>query len=209
MTAAGKVDLIRELRELYRPSAQDFQVVEVPPLTYLMVDGRGDPNTAPAYGEAVEALYALAYRIKFISKAQLGRDYVVPPLQGLWWADDYSKFTSALDRSAWDWTMMILTPEWITAGLFEGALAELRRKKPLPGLEAMRMERYDEGLAAQIMHIGSYADEAPTLARLHNEWIPHHRYVERGKHHEIYLGDPRRVEASKLRTILRQPIRKP
>jgi hypothetical protein len=201
-----KVDLTKEYTQLYRPSAKEFQLLEVPPLTYLMVDGHGDPNTAPAYAQAVEALYALAYRIKFMSKAELGRDYVVPPLEGLWWAEDHRSFTTGLDKSQWDWTMMILLPEWITPELYGRALEELRRKKALPGLGSIRMERYEEGLAAQILHIGSYADEAPVLARLHQEWIPRHGYVESGKHHEIYLSDPRRVEAAKLRTVLRQPV---
>jgi hypothetical protein len=203
-----KVDFTREYKQLYRPSAKDFELVEVPPLTYLMVDGHGDPNTAPAYAQAVEALYALAYRLKFISKVELERDYVVPPLEGLWWAEDHRSFTTGLDKGKWDWTMISLVPAWISPELYQRALDELRRKQALPGLATIRMERYEEGLAAQILHIGSYADEAPVLARLHQEWIPQHGYVESGKHHEIYLSDPRRVAAAKLRTVLRQPVRK-
>lgn len=203
-----KIDFTKEYKQLYQPSAREFELVEVPRLTYLMVDGHGDPNTAPAYAQAVEALYGLAYRIKFISKAELGRDYVVPPLEGLWWADDYNSFTTALDKSKWDWTMLIMVPEWISRELYERALDELRRKKPLPALEAIRMEPYEEGLAAQILHIGPYDAEGPVLARLHQEWIPQHGYVESGKHHEIYLSDPRRVEPAKLKTVLRQPVRK-
>lgn len=203
-----KIDFTKEYKQLYQPSAREFELVEVPRLTYLMVDGHGDPNTAPAYAQAVEALYGLAYRIKFISKAELGRDYVVPPLEGLWWADDYNSFTTALDKSKWDWTMLIMVPEWISRELYERALDELRRKKPLPALDAIRMEPYEEGLAAQILHIGPYDAEGPVLARLHQEWIPQHGYVESGKHHEIYLSDPRRVEPAKLKTVLRQPVRK-
>ncbi len=203
-----KIDFTKEYKQLYQPSAREFELVEVPRLTYLMVDGHGDPNTAPVYAQAVEALYGLAYRIKFISKAELGRDYVVPPLEGLWWADDYNSFTTALDKSKWDWTMLIMVPEWISRELYERALDELRRKKPLPALEAIRMEPYEEGLAAQILHIGPYDAEGPVLARLHQEWIPQHGYVESGKHHEIYLSDPRRVEPAKLKTVLRQPVRK-
>jgi hypothetical protein len=203
-----KVDFTREYKQLYRPSAKDFELVEVPPLTYLMVDGHGDPNTAPAYAQAVEALYTLAYRLKFISKVELERDYVVPPLEGLWWAEDHRSFTTGLDKGKWDWTMISLVPAWISPELYQRALDELRRKQALPGLATIRMERYEEGLAAQILHIGSYADEAPVLARLHQEWIPQHGYVESGKHHEIYLSDPRRVAAAKLRTVLRQPVRK-
>jgi hypothetical protein len=192
-----KIDFTKELKHLYRPSAADFALVDIPPMSFLMIDGHGDPNTAPAYAQAVEALYALAYRIKFLSKDELERDYVVPPLEGLWWAGDMESFT----------TMMIMQPDWIESAHYERALGEVRKKKALPGLEFIRMERYHEGLSAQILHIGSYDDEAPTLHRLHTHWLPEHGYAERGKHHEIYLSDARRVEPSKLRTILRQPIR--
>jgi hypothetical protein len=203
-----KIDFTKELRQLYRPPTADFEVVEVPPLTYLMIDGHGDPNSATEYTQAVEALYAVAYRTKFISKDDLAKDYVVPPLEGLWWADDMAAFTLARDKTAWDWTMMILLPSWISDELYQRALHDVRRKKDLPGLQKIRVASYHEGLAAQILHLGSYDDEAPVLARLHGEWLPQHGYVERGKHHEIYLSDPRRVEASKLKTVLRQPIQK-
>lgn len=205
----AKIDFTKQLKQLYRPSAADFEIVDVPPTTYLMADGHGDPNTAPAYARAVEALYAVAYRAKFISKDEL-QDYVVPPLEGLWWAEDMATFTSELDKRAWDWTMMIMLPEWIAPELYERAVQDVRRKKEqdLPALNTLRMERYHEGLSAQIMHTGSYDDEAPVLARLHQEWLPQHGYAESGKHHEIYLSDPRRVEAAKLKTVLRQPVRK-
>jgi hypothetical protein len=203
-----KVDFTKELKRLYRPSTTAFELVDVPELTYLMLDGHGDPNTAPEYREAVEALYAVAYRAKFISKDELAKDYVVPPLEGLWWAEDMASFTVARDKSAWDWTMMILLPDWVTTELCQRAVSEVRRKKDLPGLHKIRMERYHEGLSAQILHIGSYDAEGPALMRLHDEWMPQHGYVENGKHHEIYLSDARRVEASKLKTVLRQPIRK-
>jgi hypothetical protein len=177
-------------------------------MTYLMVDGHGDPNSAQAYTQAVEALYAVAYRIKFISKDELAKDYVVPPLEGLWWAADMASFTAARDKSAWDWTMMIMVPDWISAELYERALHAVRQKKDLPGLEKIRMAAYHEGRVAQIMHCGSYEDEAPVLARLHQTWLPQNGYVPHLKHHEIYLSNPQRVEPSKLKTVLRQPIRK-
>ncbi|HEU4328787.1 MAG TPA: GyrI-like domain-containing protein [Roseiflexaceae bacterium] len=202
-----KIDFTQQLKQLYRPSAADFAVVEVPPMTYLMVDGHGDPNTSPAYAQAVEALYATSYRTKFISKAELGRDYVVPPLEGLWWAEDMARFTSARDKSAWDWTLMIMQPDWISVELHQRALEELGRQRDLPGLKLVRRDSYHEGRAVQILHIGSYDDEGPVLARLHEEWLPQHGYVENGKHHEIYLSDARRVPASRLKTVLRQPIR--
>lgn len=141
-------------------------------MSYLMLDGHGDPNTAQEYREAVEALYGVAYRTKFISKDELAKDYVVPPLEGLWWAEDMASFTAARDKSAWDWTMMILLPDWIPPELYQRAVSEVRPKKDLPGLHKMRMERYHEGPSAQILHIGSYDAEGPVLTRLHKEWMP-------------------------------------
>lgn len=203
----SKIDFTKELRQLYKPPADDFTVVDVPPLHYLMLDGAGDPNTAPAYTAAVETLYAVAYRAKFISKNELDRDYVVPPLEGLWWAEDMRSFTSARDKSSWSWTMMLFLPEWITPAIYTRARDDVGRKKAPANLAALRMEEFCEGLVAQIMHIGPYDDEGPTLARLHQEWLPQHGYAERGKHHEIYLSDPRRAAPTKMRTVLRQPIR--
>jgi len=201
-----KVDIKKALQHLYNPSSRDFSVIEVPEMQFLMVDGHGDPNTEPAYQEAVEVLYGVAYKLKFTSKQRLEKDYTVPPLEGLWWAADMDTFTVNLDKSAWDWTMMIMQPEWITPELFAQAVAEVQKSKALPALSTMRLERYAEGLSVQIMHIGSYDDEAPTLARMHREFIPQNGYVEAGKHHEIYLGDPRKTAAEKLKTVLRQPV---
>jgi len=203
-----KIDFKKKWSHLYNPPRHDFVTVEVPPLAYLMVDGHGDPNVHPDYQAAVEALYAVAYKLKFMSKNELGRDYAVMPLQGLWWAEDMDHYTVKRDKSAWDWTMMILTPEWITPEMVLQAKSAAGEKKNLPALSKLRLETLEEGLVAQIMHIGSYDEEAPTLARLHQEWIPQHGFVENGRHHEIYLGDPRRVEPAKLKTILRQPIRR-
>jgi hypothetical protein len=201
-----KVDFKKEWSHLYNPSSREFSVVEVPEMQFLMVDGHGDPNTAQAYQDAVEALYAVAYKLKFMSKKQVGKDYVVAPLEGLWWAGDMEMFTAKRDKSTWDWTMMIMQPEWITPEMFEQAVAEVQKSKALPALSKVRLERYAEGLAVQILHIGSYDAEAPTLERLHREFIPQNGYVEAGKHHEIYLGDPRKVAPEKLKTVLRQPV---
>lgn len=203
----SKVDFKKEFKELYNPP-KDFVLVDVPEMKFLMVDGHGDPNTAQEYNDAVEALYAVAYKQKFISKKELGEDYVVPPLEGLWWADDMDTFTVARDKSQWDWTMMILTPGWISPEMFEDALQQVRKGKNPAMLENVRLESYHEGLSVHIMHIGSYDDEGPTLARMHNEFIPENGYVMVGKHHEIYLSDPRRVAPEKLKTVLRQPVRK-
>ena len=204
----SKVDFKRELKHLYGPTAKEFVVVDVPPLNYLMVDGHGDPNTAQEYQEALEALYAVAYKVKFMSKKELGRDYVVPPLEGLWWAEDMEAFTSQRDKSAWDWTMMIMQPEWISPDIFEEARQQVTVQKNPPALAKLRLETYHEGLSVQILHIGAYDDEGPTLQRMHHEFIPQNGLEMRGKHHEIYLSDARKVAPEKLRTVLRQPVTK-
>lgn len=201
-----KVDFKKEWKYLYRPSAEEFTVVDVPELSFLMVDGHGDPNTAPAYQEALEALYAVAYKVKFLSKRQLEKDYVVPPLEGLWWAEDMESFTSQRDKNQWYWTMMIMQPEWISPAMVEEGMGQAAQKKDLPALDKLRLESYHEGLSVQILHIGSYDDEGPTLHRLHEEFIPQHGYEMRGKHHEIYISDVRKVAPEKLKTVLRQPV---
>ncbi|WP_166350145.1 GyrI-like domain-containing protein [Phytoactinopolyspora limicola] len=200
-----KFDVKKDRKDLYAPHARDFQLVEVPEMAFLMVDGDGDPNTSELYREAVEALYAVAYTLKFASKNQLGRDYVVAPLEGLWWAEDYAVFKSR-DKNKWQWTMMINQPEWITQSMVDDAIQTTASKKDLPALGRLRFERYTEGPAAQIMHIGPYDDEAATLQRLHDDYLPANGLTLRGRHHEIYLGDPRKTEPAKLKTILRQPV---
>lgn len=202
----SKIDLKKELKHLYSPPAR-FTVVEVPPMQFLMVDGHGDPNTATEYAQAVEALYAVSYKLKFQSKAQADGDYVVMPLEGLWWAADMGAFT-ARDKGAWDWTMMIVQPDWITGEMFEEVRGQVARKKDLPALPHLRLETYHEGLSVQIMHVGSYDDEGPVLHRLHHEFLPENSLEPTGKHHEIYLGDPRKVAPEKLKTVLRQPVRR-
>ncbi len=203
----SKVDFKKELKDLYVPPKK-FIVVDVPEMQFLMIDGHGDPNTAQEYQDALEALYAVAFKIKFISKKALEKDYVVPPLEGLWWADDMETFSIKRDKSQWDWTMMIMVPEWITAEIFDQAVEQVRKTKNPGSLDKLRLENYHEGLVVQIMHIGSYDDEAPTLETMHNQFIPENGYIENGKHHEIYLSDPRRVAPEKLKTVLRQPIRR-
>ena len=182
-----------------------FRVLEVPPLRYLMVDGHGDPN-GTEYGDALAALYPVAYTLKFASKPELGRDYVVPPLEALWWADDMEVFTTRRDKSQWDWTAMILVPDWISADLVDSAIATVAAKTRPTSLDKVRLEVLDEDLCVQTLHLGSYDDEAGILAELHDDFIPGAGLRMTGKHHEIYLNDPRRVEPAKLRTILRQPV---
>ena len=201
-----KIDFKKTLKHLYNPPTK-FGIVDVPEMQFLMVDGHGDPNTAPEYAAAVETLFGVAYKLKFMSKKTLEKDYTVPPLEGLWWAEDMDTFVSR-DKSAWDWTMMIMPPDWTTQEMFSAAVDEVQAKKAPAALDKLRLERYDEGLSVQIMHIGSYDDEAPTIAALHNEFIPANGLVETGHHHEIYLSDPRKVAPEKLKTVLRQPVRK-
>lgn len=201
----AKVDFKRELKQLYNPPKNDFTVIDVPTMQFLMVDGHGDPNTAQAYQDALAVLYAVAYKVKFISK-KAGMDYVVPPLEGLWWADAMELFSTQRDKDSWDWTMMIMQPAWITLAVVEQAMAQVQAND-LPALPLLRLEPYHEGLSAQILHIGSYDDEGPVLLRLHRNWIPDNGYVENGKHHEIYLSDPRKTAPDKLKTVLRQPVK--
>ena len=198
-------DIKRERRDLYAPRAGEFALIDVPELSFLMVDGHGNPNAADAYREAVEALYAMSYTARFAAKKQLDRVHVVGPLEGLWWAENPDVFLTG-SKEDWSWTMMIHQPDWITQELVDSALITVAKKKELPALEKLRFERFAEGLSVQTLHVGSYDDEAPVIARMHHEFLPSQNLVLRGKHHEIYLGDPRKVEAAKLRTVLRQPV---
>ncbi len=205
--AAAKVDFRKQLRHLYNPSAKEVVVVNVPDMQFLMVDGAGNPNTSQEYQEAVEALYAVAYALKFLLKKEQGVDYAVMPLEGLWWTPDMRGF-SVEHKEGWLWTMMIAQPEEVTAALFERMRAQVQRKKPSPALAKMRLEPFHEGLAAQIMHIGPFAAEGPTIARLHT-FIREQGYAFDGteqKHHEIYLSDPRRAAPEKMRTVIRQSV---
>ncbi len=205
--AVHKIDHKKELKHLYGPSVKQVVEVEVPPMNFLMVDGQGDPNTAPAYREAVEALYAVAYTLKFmVKRGPLAVDYAVMPLEGLWWMEDMSRFSTAA-KDEWLWTSMIMQPDLVTDAAFEEALAQVQKKKGLPALGRMRFACSDEGLSAQIMHVGPYAAEEPTIQRLH-EYIAERGYRRRGKHHEIYLSDPGRTAPERLKTVIRQPMGK-
>lgn len=200
-----KIDFKKEIDTYTAPRGR-FAIVTVPAMQFIMIDGHGDPNTSQAYANALATLYPVAYKLKFLSKNELGRDYSVMPLEGLWWSDDMDAFTSARDKSRWDWTLMIMVPDWITQEHFEAAREAVARKGGAPVLDAVRLERFDEGLSVQTLHIGSYDDEAPVLAKMHHEFIPAESLRMTGKHHEIYLSDARRTPADKLKTILRQPV---
>ncbi|MFZ1248951.1 MAG: GyrI-like domain-containing protein [Candidatus Saccharimonadales bacterium] len=184
-----------------------FQIIKIPKTKYLMIDGHGDPNSSEDFQNAIKALYPIAYKLKFASKAQCGKDYVVMPLEGLWWAEDMSAFTTARDKSQWDFTLMIMQPDWITEDMFDAATAKVRKSEPPVSLEKVRFETLNEGLCVQTLHIGSFDDEAAILADMHERFIPDNNFEMTGKHHEIYLSDFRRVAPEKLRTILRQPIK--
>ncbi|HEY3687014.1 MAG TPA: GyrI-like domain-containing protein [Streptosporangiaceae bacterium] len=199
-------DVKRELTAYYAPRNTDWALVDVPEQRFLAVDGRGDPNTSADYARAVEALYSVAYTIKFASKRTLSRDFVVGPLEGLWWSDRPEVFTTR-DKDAWQWRMLISLPDWITGELVAEARQSALVKKAHPTIAAVRHEPLHEGTSAQLLHIGPYDAEAPVLARLHNEYLAANALQMTGHHHEIYLSDPRRSAPAKLRTILRQPVR--
>ncbi|MFN2505586.1 MAG: GyrI-like domain-containing protein [Acidimicrobiales bacterium] len=200
-----KIDFKTTL-DAYRAQRGRFRIIDVPDMQYLKIDGRGDPNTSPAFAEAVGALYPVAYKLKFASKRDLGSNYVVPPLEGLWWAEDMDAFTTARDKSRWDWTIMLMVPDWIDPTMFAAAAEQAGAKDPPARLDDVRLEKLSEGRCVQTLHVGSFDDEAEVLARLHHEFIPDNGLRMIGKHHEIYLSDFRRVAPDKQRTILRQPI---
>ncbi len=200
---------MRELKPLYSPSAKAPAIVDVPEIAFLMLDGRGDPNSSEQYEAALQALYGVAYTLKFtLKKAQPERDFKVAPLEGLWWTDGDPPSLDELqtDRDAWNWTMMIAVPDAVTAAEVAAAADAAARRRPLPAAGLLRLERFVEGQAAQLMHIGPYAEEAPTIARLH-DFVADQGYELRGRHHEIYLGDPRRTAPERLKTVIRHPVK--
>ena len=200
----SKIDFKKAMAAFYTAPSDRFIAIDVPTLTFVKVDGDGDPNTAPAYRQAIEWLYPVSYALKFAAKG-IGKDYVVPPLEGLWWADDPSDFV-ARRKDRWRWTMMIMAPDFIERPLFEAAV-EKTKKKLGDAPSSLRLELLAEGRALQTLHVGSYDDEGPTLARLHDEVMPAQGLTYAGPHHEIYLSDPRKTAPAKLRTILRQPVK--
>jgi hypothetical protein len=189
------------IKELYGPSSKEPSFIDVPELQFLMVDGTGNPNQPGAFQDAIQALYSLSYGAKFMLKRE-GIEFRVSPLEALWGS------TGGLNpnqKVPWRWTAMIMQPPAVTSLVLEKVRAEAMRKKPLPALSKVRLKAFRERLSAQIMHIGPYSAEAPTIAGLH-AFIKKHGYRRVGKHHEIYLGDPRRSAPERLRTVVRQPI---
>jgi len=200
-----KLDLRKELKHLYNPSAKAFQLIDVPSLQFVMIDGQGDPNTAESFRLAMQALYTVSYTLKFDLKKNHGVDYPVMPLEGLWWADDMDLFSQE-KKGEWKWTLMIMHPDVVSKKLFKSAVEQVAAKKGLPALGGLRLERLREGKSAQILYLGPYADEGPTIARMH-AFIRESGYMPEGKHHEIYLSDPRRTAPERIRTVIRHPVK--
>ncbi len=202
-----KMDLRKELKAIYSPSEKEAELIRIPKFQYFMIDGSGDPNSSIDFEEAVQALYSLSYTLKFMVKKEKEIDFPVMPLQGLWWADNMDAFMTG-SKDQWKWTLMIMQPKLITKSLFVKGLKVAMEKKGLPALGKIRLENLEEGLCVQVMHIGTYAQEGPTIQRLHS--FARERNLElRGKHHEIYLSDPRKAKPEKMKTIVRQPVMRP
>ncbi len=200
------IDHLKELGRFYSQKKNEVSILEVPRMNFLMIEGTGSPNNNPAYSDAVGALYALAYHLKFaVRKGPLGIDYKVMPLEGLWWAEDMRLFTLE-NRDNWLWRMMVMQPDFINADMVAQALDAVRQKKNPARLGEVRFEPYEEGLSAQIFHAGPYGEaERPGIERLH-QFIVGNGYKFRGRHHEIYLNSPLRSAPEKLKTIIRQPM---
>lgn len=198
------VDFKKTVKQLYRASAKEPAIVEVPTMNFAMVDGTGDPNGSAEFQQAMEVLYPVSYTLKFMLKKSEGLDYAVPPPEGLWWMEGTSDF-SMERKDLWRWTLMVMQPEVVTPDLLAEAVAQITERRNPPGLARLRFEGYDEGLSAQVLHLGPYAQEAATIEKLH-AFIRDRGYELRGKHHEIYLSDPRRSAPEKMKTILRHPI---
>ena len=204
MDLMDKIDLKKELKSLYNPSSKEVKIVDVPAMDFILVNGEG-AHTSPQYSEAIEALFSVAYALKFMIKKCKGSDYTVMPLEGLWWVDDMSKF-SADKKDEWKWTAMIMQPKYVAADHVRVVIEQVKKKKNPPALSKVRFESFKEGLAAQIMYIGPFSDEGPTIAKIH-EHIQNSGHVLNGKHHEIYLNNPAATAPEKLKTIIRQPMK--
>jgi len=198
-----KIDLKKELKSLYQPSAKAVALVEVPAMNYLMIDGTGDPNTSQSYAEAIATLFAVAYTVKFQVKRSQEIDFGVMPLEGLWWADDMSAFSTA-DKSNWKWTAMIMQPSFVTAEIVASAIADVKKKKNPPAISKVRFASLAEGTCAQTLHVGPFSEERPTIEKVHEFIRTRGKLV--GKHHEIYLSDIRKADPSKWKTVIRQPL---
>lgn len=198
------MDFKKDLKDLYNPSSKEVSVVDVPAMDFLMIDGEGAP-ASPQYTQAVEALFTVSYALKFMVKKGKGVDYAVMPLEGLWWMDDMTQF-SVERKDEWKWTSLIMQPKYVTETDVKAAVEQVLKKKNPPALSKLKYERFHEGLAAQIMHIGPFSAEGPNVAKTH-AYILNSGHKLSGKHHEIYLNDPARTAPEKLKTIIRQPMK--
>lgn len=201
-----KIDYRARYKSILNPKPGKVEFVSIPPMNFLMIDGHGDPNTSPDYANVVSALYSIAYTLKFKIKKSRQIDYNILAMDGLWWSSNMDDFITG-NKNDWDWTMMIAQPEFINQADVTEAIEEVEKKKPNPAISKIRFEMFDEGFCAQVMHIGPYSAERPTVALLHAA-IAENGYSLRGRHHEIYLGDPRKSAPEKLKTIIRQPAKK-
>jgi len=203
-----KIDYKKKLKHLYNPSAKEVVIVEVPKMQFLMIDGQGSPGDSQEYMDALGVLFPVAFRTKFLSKGK-GKDYVVPPSEGLWWAADMKDFLEG-NREKWKWTMMIMQPDQITQEMIDEAIKIVKEKKQdIPHvISKLRLESYTEGKAAQIMHLGPFSEEHATIMKIH-------KFIEENggnfdghkqKHHEVYLSDARKVKPERMKTVIRQPF---
>ncbi|MBT3251492.1 MAG: hypothetical protein HN729_04550 [Candidatus Marinimicrobia bacterium] len=202
-----KFDHNKKLKSFYNQSKKTISYIEIPSMQFLQIDGMGDPNSSKDFSLAVEALFKLSYTLKFdVKKSDLKIDYKVMPLEGLWWSDNMNDFITE-NKQNWNWTLMIMQPEFITTELFDAAMTKVKEKKNSIALEKIGLAKFEEGASMQIMHMGPFSEEGPTIQKLH-EHIINNQYIRIGKHHEIYLSDIRRAAPEKWRTILRQPVKK-
>jgi hypothetical protein len=201
------IDLKKELKDFYSPSAKAVSLVDVPAMNFIMIDGQGAP-AGPQFQQAIEALYSIAYTIKFAKKKREGVDYPVMALEGLWWADNMQDFDpNTGDRNRWQWTLLVMQPSAVSRIDFESGREAAVKKKPNLPIKMVRLDKFQEGPSAQIMHVGPFTEEGPNVQRLHQK-IAEIGGQPSGKHHEIYLSDFRKVEPAKMKTVLRQPYRK-
>ncbi len=204
--APAKIDLRKEYKAAYHATAKKVDIVDVPAMKFLMIDGTGDPNTSHAFQEAVQALYSVSYTLKFMMKLEGGTDWAVMPLEGLWSCPGGAPLDLGhADKSSWEWTLMVAQPNEVTPQWFEAARKAVVEKKGIPAAARARLETFKEGRSAQVLHVGPYATEGPTIQRMHQAIAVAGGYPT-GRHHEIYLGDPRRTAPEKLKTIVRQPF---
>ncbi len=205
----AKIDFKKTMKEFYQPNPKEVVLVDIPEMKFLMIDGIGSPGDSKEYQDALAVLYPIAFKTKFLCKKK-GKDYVVPPLEGLWWADDMDDFMKE-NRDKWKWTMMIMQPDWVTQELINEAILKTREKKPELSelLPKLRLEKYKEGKAAQIMHVGPYSEEGPTVQKVHDFILKEGGKLDglKTKHHEIYLSDPRKANPATMKTVIRQPFK--